>query len=96
MCDVWRVTACLHVKAGAKEVPADVKNKLKKLVSGHPSGIKGSDLPREWEKAHKAGFKDTWSKLGFKKMAEFLTACDDVIRKEELGGGNITFYPKGK
>jgi len=89
---------CVGAFAGAKEVPADVKAKVKKLVSGHAAGIKGADFPREWEKQFaKTPLKETWAKLGFKKMAEFLSACSDVLRKEEDGTpGNIKYYPKGK
>jgi hypothetical protein len=28
-------------------------------------------------------------------MAEFLKACEDVIKVDEKGGGNITYFPKG-
>ena len=34
----------------AREVPAELKAKVKKVVAGHATGIKGSDFPREWEK----------------------------------------------
>lgn len=40
--------------------------------------------------------KDVWSKCGFKKLAEFVKACDDVVKTVEKGGGDITFFPKGK
>ncbi len=76
------------------EVPADVKAKVKKVVSGHAAGVKGADFPREWEKHFAKPLKDTWTKLGFKKMAIFLSACSDVIRHEEDGSpGNIKYYP---
>jgi len=82
----------------AREVPADLKAKVKKVMVGHATGIKGSDFPREWEKVHgKAStIKDAFTKCGFKKMSEFVKACDDVVRVEEKGGGNITYFPKGK
>lgn len=34
----------------AREIPADVKAKVKKVLSGHASGVKAADFPREWEK----------------------------------------------
>ena len=34
----------------AREIPADVKAKVKKVMSGHASGVKAADFPREWEK----------------------------------------------
>ena len=81
----------------AREVPADVKNKVKKVLSGHASGIKGADFPREWEKVFpKEKLKDVYTKCGFKKQTEMIKACDDVIKVVEKGGGEITFFPKGK
>jgi len=81
----------------AREVPADVKAKVKKVLSGQASGIKGADFPREWEKMFpKDKFKDIYTKCGFKKQAEMMKACEDVIKVVEKGGGDITFFPKGK
>ena len=81
----------------AREVPADVKAKIKKVLAGNASGIKGSDFPREWEKVHGKGggsVKDAVAKCGFKKQAEMIGACPDVVRVEDKGNGNITFFPK--
>ena len=41
-------------------------------------------------------FKDVVSKSGFKKNSEVMSACGDLVRVEDKGGGNITYYPKGK
>lgn len=73
-----------------------MKTKLKNVLAGHSSGIKGSDFPNEWAKAVKTPLKDTYMKLGFKKLNEFIKACPDVITVEEKGGGNIVYHPKKK
>lgn len=83
-------------KSPNKEVPADMKSKIKQVLAVHAGGIKGADFPREWEKMHKTQFKKVFTEAGFKKMTEFMKAAPEVARVDEQGGGNITFFPVSK
>lgn len=62
-----------------KEIPGDVKAKVRQILAGQAAGIKGADFPREWQKAHGTAFKDAIMKLGFKKQGEFMSALTDVV-----------------
>jgi hypothetical protein len=68
--------------SGKKEVPKDVKAKVKQLLAGQAGGVKGADFPREWQKAFSTPFKDAFMKLGFKKQGDFMAACADVVESK--------------
>eukprot|EP00281_Chroomonas_sp_CCMP1168_P020387 CAMPEP_0206227906 /NCGR_PEP_ID=MMETSP0047_2-20121206/8879_1 /ASSEMBLY_ACC=CAM_ASM_000192 /TAXON_ID=195065 /ORGANISM="Chroomonas mesostigmatica_cf, Strain CCMP1168" /LENGTH=301 /DNA_ID=CAMNT_0053651101 /DNA_START=100 /DNA_END=1005 /DNA_ORIENTATION=- len=81
--------------AAKKEVPGEVKAKVRQILSGQAAGIKGADFPREWQKAHGTPFKDAFMKLGFKKQGEFMSALGDVVDAKG-SGSEVTFFPKKK
>jgi hypothetical protein len=76
-------------------VPADLKTNVKQLVAGHATGIQVSNFPRECERTIGKGtpLKDTFIKIGFKKLTDFLRACDDVIEVQD-NGGSVACFPK--
>lgn len=77
------------------EVPADVKGKMRQILSGQAQGVKGADIPRDWEKKHGTKLKDVIHKLGFKKQGEFLAAMPDVCEAKGTGSDVTFFATKG-
>jgi len=96
----------LHPSPLAREVPADLKANVKKVVAGHATGIQVSNFHREWNRTIGKGtrrqaprerewcpLKDTFTEIGFKKLTDFLRACDDVIEVQD-NGGSVACFPK--
>eukprot|EP00288_Rhodomonas_lens_P012528 CAMPEP_0177707418 /NCGR_PEP_ID=MMETSP0484_2-20121128/9740_1 /TAXON_ID=354590 /ORGANISM="Rhodomonas lens, Strain RHODO" /LENGTH=313 /DNA_ID=CAMNT_0019218929 /DNA_START=37 /DNA_END=978 /DNA_ORIENTATION=+ len=78
-----------------KDVPSDLKAKVRQVLAKHGSGIKAADFPREYQKLHNTPLKDAQAKAGFKKMTEMVKSMPDVVKVKEEGG-NMTFTPAKK